>query len=174
MQKELAGLPVFAAGRRKELKSKIAELSEEIEELQFEEKYVMWVFDKADAVGIKEIEGEISKSKASIVKLDSQEVRFTGAINREKEKFNELKAQAVDLDQDELTDARLVLRPQMENEGRERISKGSPDGRISFAKYQASVRDADKVLEEDSMVKRHQKQKRSKEWEKGFHQQKSR
>ena len=36
LQKELAGLSVFAAGRRKELKAKIEELSEEIEELQFE------------------------------------------------------------------------------------------------------------------------------------------
>ena len=174
LQKELADLSMFAAGRRKEIKIKIATLSEEIEELQFEVKSIMRAFDKVDAAGMREVEGEISKSKASIVKLDSQEVKFAGAINREKEKFDELKAQAVNLDQDELTDARLALRPQMENEGRERISKGSPDRRISFAKYQASVRDADKVLEEDSMVKRHQKQKRSKEWEKGFHQQKSR
>ena len=68
LQKELAGLSIFAIGRRKELKIKIAELSEEIEELQFEENSIMRVFDKADAAGMKEVEGEISKSEARIIK----------------------------------------------------------------------------------------------------------
>ena len=123
----------------------------------------MRVFDKVDAAGMKKVVGEISKSKASIVKLDSQEVKFTDAINREKEKFDRLKAQGIDLDQDELTDARFALRPQMENEGYERIRKGIPDGRISFAKYQAAVKDADRALMEDGMDKRYREHKRDKE-----------
>ena len=172
LQKEFAGLSVFAFGKRKELELKIAELSEEIEVLQFEEKAIMQAFDKVDAAEMKKVEGEISKSEARIVKLDAQEVEFTGAISREKEKFNELKTQAADLDQDELSDTRLALRPQLENEGRERISMGVPDGRISFAKYQAAVREADRELEEDGMVKRYQEQKRNKEWEIGIRQQK--
>lgn len=49
LRKELAGLPVFAAGRRKELKAKIERLSEEIAELQFEVKSIMRVFDKIGA-----------------------------------------------------------------------------------------------------------------------------
>ena len=159
LQKELASLSVFATSRRKELKSKITELSKEIEELQFEEKSIMQVFDKADVAEMREVEGEISKSEARIVELDTREVDFIGAVNREKEKFAGLKAQAVDLDQNELTAARLALRPQMENEGRERIQKGTPDERVSFTKYQASVRDTDRALEEDRMVKRLQDQK---------------
>ena len=174
LQKELAGLPMFAIGRRKELKARIVELSEQIEELQFEEKSIMRGFDKADAVGMKEVEGEISKSEARIVKLDTQKAEFTGAINREKEKFNWLKARAVDLDQDELTAVRFALRPQMENEGCERIRKGAPDGRISFTKYQVAVRDADRALTENSTGKRYQKQKRKKKFENGFHQEKGR
>ena len=161
LEKELAGLSIFAASRRNELKAKIAELSEEIEDLQFEEKSIMRGFNKADVVGMKDVEGEISKSQARIVELDAQEIEFTGTINHEKEKFASLKAQAADLDQDELTAARLALRLQMENEGRERIRKSVPDGRISFTKYQASVRDVDRALEEDRMVKRLQYQKRN-------------
>ena len=165
LNKELSSLSVFAVGRRKELKTKIAELSEEIEELQFEEKSVIRAFDKTDAVGMKKVEGEIAKSEAHIVKLDAQEVEFTGAISREKEKYDGLKVQAADVDQDELADARLALRPQLENEGRERISMGTPDGRISFAKYQAAVRNADRELAEDGMVKQYQEHKRSTEWQ---------
>lgn len=153
LQKELAGLPLFATSKHKELKAKIAELSEEIEDLQFEEKSIMRAFDKEDAAGMKDVEGEISKSEARIAELDAREIEFTGAINREMGKFSELKKQAVNLDQDELTAARLVLRPQIENEGRERIRKGVPDGRISFAKYQAGVRDVDRVLDEDGLTK---------------------
>ena len=154
LQKELAGLPMFASGKRKELKAKIAELSEEIEDLQFEEKSIMRAFDKEDVAGMKDVEGEISKSEARIVELEAQELEFTGTINREKEKFDDLKAQAADLDQNELTVARLALRPQMENEGHERIRKSTPDGRVSFAKYQASVREADGALGEDDITQR--------------------
>ena len=174
LQKELTGLPMLAIGRRKDLKARIVERSEAIEELQFEEKSIMRGFNKTDAAGMKEAKREISKSEARIVKLDAQEIQFTGAINREKEKFNWLKAQAVDLDQDELTAVRLALRPQMENEGCERIRKGAPDGRISFTKYQVAVRDADRALTENSTGKRYQKQKRKKEFENGFHQEKGR
>ena len=153
LQKELAGLPMFASGKRKELKAKIAELSEEIEDLQFEEKSIIRAFDKEDVAGMKDVEGEISKSEARIVELEAQELEFTGTINREKEKFDDLKVQAADLDQNELTAARLALRPQMENEGRERIRRGAPNGRVSFTKYHASVRDADRVLDEDGLAK---------------------
>ena len=117
-------------------------------------------FNKADVVGMKDVEGEISKSQARIVKLDAQELEFTGAINREKERFAELKVQATEFEQDELTAARLALRPQMANEGRERIRKGTSDGRVSFTKYQASVKDTDRALEEDRLASRHQEQKR--------------
>ena len=174
LQKELAGLSAFAIGRRKELESKIAELSEGIEELHFEEKSIVQAFDKTDTVRMKEVEGEISKSEARIVKLDAQEVEFTSAINRELEKFVGLKVQTADLDQDELADARLALRPPMEREGRERISQGTTDGRISFAKYQAAVGDADRALDEDGMVKRNQDQTRKKEWAKVSHQENDR
>ena len=160
LQKELADLSMFAAGRRKEIKTKIATLSEEIEELQFEVKSIMRVFDKADTAGMKEVEGEISKSEACIVKLDSQEVRLIGAINREKEKFDGLKAQAVDLDQDELADARLALRPQMENEGRERIHRAEGGRKINLWKFQGSISDTDKLLGENDMAERREEQKR--------------
>ena len=120
----------------------------------------MRAFAKADAAGMKEVEGEISKSEARIVKLNSQEVKFTDAINREKEKFDGLKAQAADLDQDELTDARLALRPQMENEGRERVRRAGGGRKINFWKFQGSISDTDKLLGEDGMAEQHKKLKR--------------
>ena len=160
LQKELAGLSMFAIGRHKELKTKIVELSEEIEELQFEVESIMRAFNKADTAGMKEVEGEISKSEANIVKLDSQEVKFTDTINREKEKFDGLKAQVADLDQGELTDARLALRQQMEAEAQNRIRRAENGRKINFWKFQGSISDTDKLLGEDGMAERQEEQKR--------------
>ena len=165
MKKELAGLSVFAAGRRKELKTKIVELSKEIGELQFEEKSIMRGFDKADAAGMKEVEGEISKSEAHIVKLDAQEVKFTGAISREKENFDGLKAQAADLDQDELTYTRLSLRQQMEREAQSRICRAEGGRKINFWKFQGSISDADKLLGEGGMAEQYEERKELRQME---------
>ena len=114
----------------------------------------MRAFDKTDAAGMKMVEEEISKSEARVVKLDSQGVEFTGAINREKEKFDRLKAQAADIDQDELADARLVLRPQMEREAQNRIRRAKGGREISFWNFQGSISDTDKLLGEDDMAER--------------------
>ena len=165
LPKELSNLSVFSIGKRKELKAKIAELSEEIEELRFEESSVMRVFGKEDAAGMNEVKGEISEAEARITKLDAQEVEFTGAINREKDKFDELKEQAADFDQEELTDARLALRPQMERSARDRIRSGLSSGKPEFWKMESSFRDADRVLGEEGMAERREEKKRRGEWE---------
>ena len=114
---------------------------------------------KADATGMKEIEGVISKSEACIVKLDAQEAEFTCVINREKKKFDGLRAQAADLDQDELADARLALRPQKEREAQDRIRRADSGRKINFWKFQGSISDADKLLGEGDMIDRREEWK---------------
>ena len=125
----------------------------------------MRVFGKEDAAGMNEIKGEISEAEARVTRLDGQEAEFTGAIKREKEKFDGLKEQAADLDQDELTDARLTLRPQMEHEAHERIRAGLSSGKVSFWDFEGSKKDADEWLGEEGMAERHGAQKRRREWE---------
>ena len=165
LQTELDGLSVFSVRKRKDLSAKIEALTEEIGELQFEEKSIMEMFEKKDAKGMKQVAGEISKSEKRIEELDVQEAEFTGAITREKEKFDELKEQAADLDPYELTDARLALRPEMVRTARERIRSGTSSGKIGFWDYECSVRDADTLLREEDMAQRHEEQKRYREWE---------
>ena len=126
----------------------------------------MQTFDKTDAAGMREVEGEISKSEARIVKLDAQEVKCAGAINREKEKFDGLKAQAADLDQGELTDARLALRPRMETEAQNRIRRAKGGRKTNLWKFQGSISDADKLLGEDGMAEPREELKRLRHMEK--------
>ena len=112
----------------------------------------MAMFEKKNAKGMKQVAGEISKSEKRIEDLDVQEAEFTGAINREKEKFDGLKEQAADLDPYELTDARLALRPETERAARERIRSGTSSGKIGFWGYECSIRDADTLLREEDMA----------------------
>ena len=78
------------------------------------------------AYRIKILSVEPSHAKIQICgksdpKLNAQEVKFTSAINWEKEKFDGLKTQAADLDQNKLTATRHALRQQMENEAKEAL-----------------------------------------------------
>ena len=165
LQKELDKLSMFSISRRKELKSRIAELSETIEKLRFEERTVMQAFGKEDAAGMKKVKGEISTAESDLAHYDKRAGELTAAINREKDKFTGLKKQASELDRDELTDARLALRPQKENTAREHIRKATPDERINFWNYQRSVTETDELLGEDGMAKQREYERLYAAWD---------
>lgn len=150
---------MFSIGRRKELKAKLTELTETIEELRFEEQSVMQVFGKEDAAGMKKVKAEISSAESDLAHYDKRVGEISTAINREKEKFTGLKEQASRLDRSELTDARLSLRPKKENAAREHIRKAAPDGRINFWNFQRSVTDTDALLGEEEMAKQREYEK---------------
>jgi len=160
LQSKFDNLSVFSIGRRKELKAKLAELSEEIEELRFEEKGLIQGFGKEDAVGMKKVKTNISEAEADMAKLGNQEATLTDAIGKETEKFTEMKEQASVLDQGELTDARLALRPQMEAQAQARIRGAMSSSRVSLWDFQASVSDTDRLLGEDGMAVRRENEKR--------------
>ena len=159
LQAELDGLGLLSIGRRKELKTKLAVLVEEIEELRFEEKDIMQGFDKEDTAGMKQVKSEISGAEADMVRLGKDETTLTDAIDREREKFTDLKEQAAVLDRDGLTDARLAIRPQMEAQAKERIRVAMSSGKISFWSYQASVRDTDAILGEEYLTEQPEQEK---------------
>ena len=163
LQKELDALSVLSFGRRKELKAKIGELTEEIRELQVDEKALMRSFYKENATEMREVAGEISKANARIAELDAQEVELSIGIRNEKEKFDGLKKQAADLDQDDLADARLALRQEMESETHDRIKRNIKGSKASIRDYWYSISDADALLGETGMAERRREQRRRKE-----------
>ncbi len=152
LQRELDSLGLLSIGRRKELKTQLAELVEEIEELRFEEKSIVQGFGKEDAAGMKQVKGEISGAEADMVRLGRDETTLTNAIGKETEKFTGLKEQAAGLDRGELADARLALRPQMEAQAKDRIRGAMSSGKVSFWNFQLSIKDTDKLLGETSMA----------------------
>ena len=155
-------------GRRKELKTQLAAITEDIEELRFEEKDIMQGFDKEDAAGMKQVKSEISGAEADMVRLGKDETTLSEAIEKEREKFSGLKEQAAVLDRDGLTDARLALRPQMEAQAKDRIRGAMSSGKVDFWKLLTCIQDTDKLLASDGLAERREHSKRQRERENTF------
>ena len=149
-QKELDGLGILSVGPRRDLKARIAELSEEIEELRTEENTLIQAFGKEDATGMKQVKDEIRAAEANRENLGRQENSLEDSIHTEQERFDTLREQAADLDRDEMNAARLALRKNSEREAWGRISDMASDGKVSFLLFRTSIRETDRLLEEDS------------------------
>ena len=151
LKKELAALSPLSVFKRSELKKQIAQLSEEIEELTFSKNEIVTGFGKEDDKEMPAVPKQITAVKANVAKMDDLEARYTGDIEKSGREFDRLKERAKQYDLYDLTDARLALRPQMENEAQERIKKDIPDEKISFWDFQISTSMTDEQNREDGM-----------------------
>ncbi len=151
LKQELAALPVLSVFRRGELKKRIAQLSEEIGELELSKNGIVSGFGKESNKEMSAVPKEIKAAKANVGALDGLEARYTGEIEQSGQEFDRLKDKAKHYDLFELTDARLALRPQVENEAKESIRKDIPDRKLSTWDYLLSAQETDKQLGEDGM-----------------------
>jgi predicted nuclease with TOPRIM domain len=140
---------LLSIGSRRDLKARIAELSEEIEELHTEEKTLIQAFGKEDAAGMKQVKDEIHAAEANRENLDRQENSLSDSIRMEQERFDALSEQAADLDRGELTSARLALRRDSERQAWERIRESVSSGKVSFQRFRSSVKETDRMLGEN-------------------------
>ena len=151
LKKKLAALSPLSVFKRSELKKQVAQLSDEISELEFSKNEIVASFGKEDKKEMPTVPKHIATVKANISKMDELEVRYTSDIERSGQEFDRLKENAKQYDLYELTDARLALRPQMEDEAKERIKKDIPDEKISVWSFQLSAKETDKQNHEDGM-----------------------
>ncbi|MBE7004593.1 MAG: mobilization protein [Ruminococcaceae bacterium] len=151
MKKELAALSPLSVFKRSELKKQIAQLSEEIEELTFSKNEIVTGFGKEDEKEMPAVPKQITAVKANVAKMDELEARYTGDIEKSGQEFDRLKERAKQYDLYDLTDARLALRLQMEDEAQERIKKDIPDEKLSFWDFQISTSMTDEQNREDRM-----------------------
>ena len=158
LEGQTKALPVLNVFKRSELKSQIVELTEDIGELEFERNQIVRDFGKENADGMGAVKTDIETIQKNIEKMDELETRYIDNITKSKQEFDRLKEQSTDLDLFELTDARLALRPSMEDTAQERIRKEAPDGKISIRGFWMSVSETDKLLREDGMAAWHKEQ----------------
>ena len=151
LKEELAALSPLSVFKRSELKKQIAQLSEEIEELTFSKNEIVTGFGKEDDKEMPAVPKQITAVKANVTKMDELEVRYNGDIEKSGQEFDRLKEKAKQYDLYDLTDARLALRPQMEDEAQKRIKKDIPDEKLSLWEFQISASKTDEQNREDGM-----------------------
>ena len=111
---EKKALPIYHVKRHKALAVRIAELTEDLEELRSEKALLVQKFEYAEDAGAEEFRKDIATMEAGLKKLEAQEQRYSAELDKALAEYAELKAQASDFDSVELYQARQVLRPAQE------------------------------------------------------------
>ena len=96
--------------KAKELNAKIAELTENIEELRSEKAKLLHQLDCADDAGIAIIKKDIVSVEAGLSKLEQQEEKYASELEAALSEYATLKEQSVDFEPAELYAQRMALR----------------------------------------------------------------
>ena len=107
-------LPIYHVKRHKALAVRIAELTEELEELRSEKALLLQKFEYAEDAGAEMFRKDIATMEAGLKKLEAQEQKYSAELDKALTEYTELKAQAADFDPVELYKARQVIRPAQE------------------------------------------------------------
>ena len=107
-------LPIYHVKRHKALAVRIAELTEDLEELRSEKALLLQKFEYAEDAGAEAFRKDIATMEAGLKKLEAQEQKYFAELDKSLTEYAELKAQATDFDPVELYEARQAIRPAQE------------------------------------------------------------
>ena len=114
-------IPFYLIPKQHELSRRIAELTEDLEELKSEKDMLLHSLECSDDAGMTAVKKDISTMEATLKKLSQQEEKYTAELNNALQQYADLKTQSAEFDPDELQDARLDLRPAMERSVVDRV-----------------------------------------------------
>ena len=120
---EKESLPAWQVFKHKELGAKIAELTEDLEELRSEKALLLQQFDYAEDAGAETFRKDIAALESNLQKLDEQEQKYSAELETTLHEYAEEKAQAADLDPVELYEARQAIRPGQEAAANEKLEQ---------------------------------------------------
>ena len=120
---EKKALPAWQVFKHKELAAKIAELTEDLEELRSEKALLLQQFEYSEAAGAETFRKDIAVLESNLQKLDEQEQKYSAEVDAALHKYAEAKAQAADLDPVELYEARQSIRPEYEATANEKLEQ---------------------------------------------------
>ena len=111
---EKKALAIYHVKRHKALAVRIAELTEDLEELRSEKALLFQKLEYAEDAGAEAFRKDIATMEAGLKKLEAQEQKYSAEMDKVLSEYAELKAPAADFDPVELYQARQVLRPAQE------------------------------------------------------------
>lgn len=114
-------LPVYHVKRHKALAVRIAELTEDLEELRSEKALLLQKFEYAEDAGAEAFHKDIATMEAGLKKLEVQEQKYSAELDKVLAEYAELKAQAANFDLVELYKVRNAIRPVQEKAAEQQL-----------------------------------------------------
>jgi hypothetical protein len=116
-------LPVYHVKRHKALAVRIAELTEELEELRSGKALLLQKFGYAEDADAEAFRKDIAAMEAGLKKLETQEQKYSAELDKALSEYAELKAQAANFEPVELYNARQVIRPTQEKAAEKQLEE---------------------------------------------------
>ena len=142
-------LPIYHVKRHKVLAVRIAELTEDLEELRSEKTLLLHQFEYAEDAGSEAFHKDIAAMEAGLKKLEAQEQKYSTELDNALTEYAELKAQAVDFDPVELYETRQVIRPVQEKAAEQQLEDTLHE-KPSLIMLLSARQEASRLLGEDA------------------------
>lgn len=140
-------LPIWNIPRSRELSSRIAELTELLEELRSEKVIALQYLQCNDESGVSTVKKDITATETELKKLDEQEERCAAELDAALKQYDELKEQAAEHDPLELYEARQAIRTEKEQTVIDRVRRAYGNKYNPLAMFD-SKREASGLLHE--------------------------
>lgn len=134
--------------KQRELAKRIAQLSEDIEELHSEKAMILSRFDKTDDEGMKEVKKWVASMESSLQRLEQTEAKYQAELDAALAQFRELTREAESMDKAELHVQRQGLRKTYTQDARDRLQKAHGKQYSPITMMEAQ-QDVDHLLRED-------------------------
>ena len=142
-------LPIYHVKRHKALAVRIAELTEDLEELRSEKALLFQKFEYAEDAGAEEFRKDIATMEAGLKKLEAQEQKYSVELDNVLTEYAELKAQAMELDPVELYETRQAIRPAQEKAAEQQIEDAMHE-KLSLIMLLSAKQETSRLLGEDA------------------------
>ena len=160
-------LPVYRVKRHKALAVRIAELTEELEELRSKKTLLLQKFEYAEDAGAEAFRKDIAIMEAGLKKLETQEQKYSAELDKALAEYADLKAQTADFDPVELYEARQAIRPAQEKAAEKQLENTMHE-KPSLIMLLSAKQETSRLLREDAeerqarqMVIQRQKEQRT-------------
>ena len=134
--------------KQRELAKRIAQLSEDIEELRSEKAMILSRFDKTDDEGMKEVKKWVASMESSLQRLEQTEAKYQAELDAALAQFRELTGEAESMDKAELHVQRQGLRKTYTQDARDKLQQAHGKQYRPITMMEAQ-QDVDHLLLED-------------------------
>ena len=148
LQNQKKSTPVLKVITHRDLARRIAELTEEIEELKSEKARLLTAMERTDDKDVATLNDSLDRMESALAELDKREEKYTAELNTALQQYAEYKEQSKEFNEGEFGKARLDIRSDKERNALNQISNSYGE-HFSRSTFFSSVRDADMKLDDD-------------------------